>query len=404
MSRIKINFLFGRREKKQIEAIEFSEIENYIEGIKSEKKISEYYDKLNDSYEKIMKRLEEAKKSLKKLESKGEKKFTSLVIKNLERIKEVEELNIPSLQQFYTNTFYIIDKIVKIPPQIQYEALEYEEGKEAVKLLNSFLKDVGDLKKILAMRYGEYSTANHLENASKKYKEVKKIMEDIKHIEDEIQSVIEEKEDAEKLLEEGAEALKHISSRIDTKEVMELRKHINSLDAKLVEISSDLKLRISRARRPISKILHSKDKKMLDFFHTFMKYPLENINEKFWKIVDTIRTSDVELNKDENRTLNEFLIFVDHELKKNIDEYNKLEEEKRQISGILKKVSSRNERLLENVENEKKDLEEKVRAVNKKLEKLKKARNNLQHLLRKNIKILEIMIKKAGGNRIKIKI
>ena len=34
MSRIRINFLFGRREEKQIEAIEFSEIENYIERIK----------------------------------------------------------------------------------------------------------------------------------------------------------------------------------------------------------------------------------------------------------------------------------------------------------------------------------------------------------------------------------
>jgi len=307
MSRIGFNFFFGRREKKQIKAIEFSETKNYIEELKKERQLSEYYEKLKDSYAKIIKKLEEIKKILEKLDNKGERKFTPLVRKNLERIKKIDEFNITSLQQFYTNTFYIIDKIVRIPPQIQYEALKYEEGRKTVELLNSFLKDVNSLKKVLVMRYGEYSAANHLENAAKKYKEIEKIMERIKDVEEKIKAMTKEKEDAKKLLEEGTEALKHMSSKIDTEKVVELRRHVNSLDAKIVEIDSDLKLRISRTRRPISKIVHSKDKKMLEFLQVFMKSPLENINEKFWKIINIIKSNGVKLNEGENRMLNEFL-------------------------------------------------------------------------------------------------
>lgn len=403
MRGINFNFLF-RKEKKQTKIIEFSAVKNYIEQLKKDEEVSEYYEKLNKSYENLMKKIEEIKKNFEKLESMGEKKFTFLARKNLEKIKKIDEFNISSVQKFYTNTFYIINKIVKIPVQTQYELLEYKEGNKTIELLNSLLKDVNDLKKILAMRYGNYSAVNHLENAMKKPREIEEIINKIKNVERKIKSVEKEEVSAKQLLEEKTEALNYAKSRIDTKGIIELKKRIKFLDAKINMTGSDLRLNILRARRPISKMLHSENKKLFEFFQNFMEYPLENINENFWKIIALIRFKNAKLNGNERRTLDEFLTFVEHELQKKIDDYNKLREEKGQLKDALKKISSDNEKLLKKIESEKKNLEENIKTMDKMLKRLKKERGGLQLLLRKNIKILEIMIKKASGNKIKIKI
>ncbi len=402
--KIRLPFFGGKKEKKQIETIKFSAIKNYMEQLRNEGEISEYYDKLKKNYEKLIERLEEVKEAFENLENKGEKKFTSLVSKNLEKIKKMDEFNVSSFQRFYTDTFHIIDKIVKIPARTQHEVLEYENGKKTIELLNSFLKDVDNLKKVLAMRYSEYSVVNHLENALKKYREVEELMKKIEDIEKKIESVTKEKEDTKKILEERAKDFKHTESKVGTERVMELKGNIDSLNTRIDEIDSDLRLSLSRARRPISKILHSKDKKIFDFFQDFMEYPLENINENFWKIVNLVKFKDVKLNEDENRRLNEFLTFVEDKLRKKLDEYKNLKEEKRQLENTLEKVSSKNEELLKKVKDGEKNVEEKFKIVNRRLEKLKKERDDLQTLFRKNIKVLEIMIKKASGNRIRIKL
>jgi len=170
-------------------------------------------------------------------------------------------------------------------------------------------------------------------------------------------------------------------------------------------IDSDLKINLLKARRPIIKILHSgEDKKIFEFFQNFMEHPLENINENFWKMVGIVKREDIKLNEDENKKLNEFLKFVESELKKKLDEYKNLEDEKRQLENMLGKFSSENEEVLKKLEDEERNVEEKIRIVNRRLEKLEKEMSNLQTLFRKNIKVLEIMIKKANGNKIIIKI
>jgi len=408
MSGIKIKFRlpsFGKKEKKQIETIEFSEIKKYLEELKNEREISEYYDKLKKIYEKLIERLDEVKKAFENLEDKGEKKFTRLVRRNLEKIKKIDEFNVFSFQQFYTDTFYTIDKIIKIPARTQHGVLKYENGKETIKLLNSFLNDVNDLKKILAMRYSEYSAVNHLENALKKHREIEELMKNIEDVEKKIELVTKEKEDTKKLLEEKTETVKHTESRVDTEKIVELKEQIDSLNTRIEVIDSNLRIGLSRARRPISKILYSiKDKKIFEFFQDFMKHPLENINGNFWKMVDLVKFKDIKLNEDENRRLNEFLNFVEDELRKKFDEYKNLKGEKKQLENTLEKISSRDEEVLKKLEDEEKNVEEKFKIVNRRLEKLKKEGNSLQALFRKNVKALEIMIKKASGNKIKIKI
>jgi predicted nucleic acid-binding Zn-ribbon protein len=408
MSGIKIKIglpFFDKKEKKQIENIEFSDIKSYIEELRKEGAISEYYDKLKKSYETLIERLEKVKEAFENLENKGEKKFTSLVSKNLEKIKIIDEFDISSFQQFYTDTFYIIDSIIKIPARIQHEVLKYEDGKGTIELMNSFLNDVNDLKKILAMRYAEYSVVNHLENALKKHRELEDCMKRVEDIKKKIGLVTKEKEDTEKLFEERTEALKHTESRLDTEKVMELKEQIDSLNARIREIDSDLRSSLSRARRSISKILHSKgDKKIFEFFQNFMEYPLENINENFWEMVDILKFKYDELDEDENRRLNEFLKFIEDELKKKLDEYNNLIEEKKQLENILEKVSYRNKELVKKLEDEKKNVEEKLKIINRRLEKLEKEKYDLQGSFRKNVKTLEIIIKKASGNKIRIRI
>ena len=403
--KIKLPFFGGKKEKRQIETIEFFMLKDYMEELRNGEEVSEYYDKLKKSYEKIVENLEEVKKAFENLENEGEKKFTSLVRKNLEKIKKIDEFNISSFQRFYTDTFHIIDKIVKIPARIQHGALKYEDGKKSIELLNSFLKGVNDLKKILAMRYTEYSTVNHLENALKKHRELEELMKRIEDMKKKIESVTKGKEDTEKLLKRKTETLEHMESGLDTEKVVKLNEKIDSLNAQIGTIDSDLRISLSRARRPISKILHSKgNKKMFGFFQNFMEYPLENINENFWEMVDLLKFKDAKLNENEDRRLNEFLKFVEDDLRKKFDEYENLKENKGQLENTLEKVSYRNKEVVKKLEDEKKNVEGKVKIVNRRLEKLEKEGYDLQSSFRKNVKALEIMIKKASGNKIKIKI
>jgi len=404
--KIKINLpFFGKEKKRQIETIEFSAIKNYMEELRNEGEISEYYDKLKKNYEKLMERLGEIKKAFENLENKGEKKFTPLVRKNLEKIKKIDEFNISSFQQFYTDTFYIIDKIVKIPARTQHEVLKYENGKVTIELLNSFLKDVGNLKKILAMRYTEYSVVNHLQNALKKHREVEELMKKIEDLRKKIELVTKQREDTKKLLEEKTENLENRESRVDFKKVLELKGQIDSLNSRIGMIDSDLRISLSRARRPISKLLHSKgDKKIFEFFQNFMEYPLENINENLWKMMDLIKFKSVKLNEDENRRLNEFLKFVEDELNKKFDEYKSSKQEKGNLENMLKKISSENEEVLKRLKDEKKDVDKKFKILNRRLDKLKKERDNLQTVFKKSIKTLEIMLSKTSGSKIRIKL
>ena len=350
-----------------------------------------------------MDKLHGVEKALEILEKEGEKTFTFAVRKKLEKIKELNKFDVSSFQEFYTDTFHVIDEIVKISPQTQHQVLKYKNGKETIQLLNSFLKKTRDLKKILAKRYSEYSIVNHFENALKKHKEIEELVEKIGGIENKIESVIKEEKHTEELLEEKIKNLQTIELKIRNENIAKLEKQISSLDNKIRTIKSNLKMNLLNARRPISKILHSKrDKKLFVFFKKFIDNPLENINEDFWKIISILKNEN--LNKNENRSINEFLKFVENKLNDIIVEYKNLEIKKKKLKGTVEELSLKNKEVLGKFEKEKNDTEEKLRIIHKRLSDLKKEKKSLDTIIRKNVKALEIILKKVSDRKIKIKL
>ncbi len=400
--KIKIKFpFFGKEKREKIETIEFSKIKDHMKKLKDERGISEYYDELEKSYENFMNKLGEVKKAFEDLENKGENKFTPLVKNNLEKIKELDEFNVSSFQQFYTDSFHTIDKIVKIPARIQHEALSYEESKEAMDLLNSFLKNLKKLKNILAKRYSEYNLVNHFENALKKHKQIEESMKKIDIVEEKIESVMKEEEHVKKLLEEKVNNIHDIKLRVDNKKITKLEKQISSLDNKVRVVQSYIRMNLLSARRPISKILYSKeDKRLFEFFKKITEDPLENINENFWKIISIIEKE----NLSEDRRINEFLKFVENELNNKIIEYKNIEMKKKKLKDVLKQTLSKNKDVLENFEKEKESTEKILKVIHKKLNDLKKEKNDLELIIRKGIKTLEMMLRKVSNHKVRIRV
>lgn len=403
---IKINLpFFGRKNRAGAESVKFSEVKNYAEKLRNEGKISEYYDRLREAYKNFMDRLDEVERALKILEGNGEKKFTHLVRKNLEGIKKLDEFSIPSFQQFCVVTFYIIDRIVKIPGQIQHEVLGYKNGKETIDLLNSLLRNLEDLKDILAKRGSEYSVVNDLEGALKKHEEIEELMKRNGDVERKIESVTKEREETKNSLEKNIENAMTAESKTDEGKVMEVKKRISSLDCKIEGIGSDIKANLLSARRPIGKILHSKgDKKVFGFFQSFIDHPLENIGERFWEMVNTLKKENIKLDEDERKSLNDFLKFAENELNDKIAEYDELKGNKKKLEDMAEDLSSKNRELIKKFEQGKEDAEKKFKAMSRKLDDLKKEKNDLEVDIEKNIKILESMLSKISGNGVRVEL
>jgi len=392
---------FGKKKERGIETIQFSEIKDYMKKLKDERGISEYYDELEKSYEKFMNKLDRVKKAFEDLENKGEKKFTPLVKNNLEKIKKLDEFNISSFQKFYNDSFYIIDKIMKVPGRIQHELLNYENGKKSIDLLNSFLRDLHELKVILAKRYSKYNIVNHFENALKKNKEMEESMKKMNSIEKEIESVMKEEEHTKELLEEKIENIQTIESKIKNKKIIEFEEQISSLDSKVRIIKSDLRTNLLNTRRPISKILHSKrDKKLFVFFKKFTENPLENINEDFWKMINILEKENLDESK--NGSINEFLKFIENELNDKIIKYKNLEMEKKKLKDTVERLSLKNKEVLRKSKGEKEGIQQKLKRIHRKSDDLKKEKNDLELIIKKRIKTLEMILRKIGNHKVKI--
>lgn len=401
--RIKINFpLFRKENKKEVESIEFSETRNYMNKLKNEGEISKYYNKLEESYEKFINTLDEVKKTFEDLENRNEKKFAPLVRRNLKKIKKLDEFNVSSFQGFYIDTFYTIGRIVKIPVRVQHEALNYENGKEAISLLNSLFKELHNLKKILAKRYSEYSIINHFEKASKKHEEIQEFIKKTEDLEKKIGPVLKEEKNIKKSLEEKKKNLQDLEPKTENEKIMELKKQISSLDTEIKTIEYDLKISLLNGRRQISKVLHSEeDKKFFEFFQDFIKSPLENVNENFWKMVSKLKKIP-KINEEGNENINEFLKFVENELNDKILEYKKLGNEKKKLEDTFEELSSKDREIFRKFEKEKYDAEKRFKIIQKKLNDLEKEKKRLEAGIRENIKILEIMLNKISNVEIKV--
>lgn len=404
--KIKISLpLFGKEKKKEIKTIRFSEVKNYLEELRDKKEISEYYGKLKRSYEDFMEKLHEIEKALEILEDEGEKTFTPIVRKRLERIEKLNKFNISSYQEFYTNTFHIIDGIVKISPRTQYQVLEYEKGKETIDLVNSFLEKIQDLKKILAKRYSEYSVVNHFENALRKQKEIEGLMKKVESKKGRFELSVKEEIDAKKLFEGKNNNLEDVKSKLNHEKAKKLKIRIDSLNSEIEMAKTELKANLLGARRPISKVLHSvNDKKIFEFFQKkFIKYPLEHINEKFWLLVDIVKKENIKLDENERKEMNEFLKFVENSLHDKHLKYKNLKMDKKKIEDMLEEISLKNREILERFKNEKKRAKKEFRIKKRRLENFRKEKDELEDLLRKKIKSLEIVLSKVSENEIRIK-
>lgn len=401
--RIKIKFpSFGKKKEIKVENIEFSSVKEYMENLKHEGEISEYYEKLKNIYEELMEKLEKSKKIFEILINEGERKFSPTVKRRLSKIKELNNFDVKSFQDFYNDTFYLVDKLIKIPPATQHEVLKYEKGKEAVNSLNSFLKSLQKLKDTLAKRFSDYSMVNHLENAFKKHEEIEEKLKRFKELEKKIESISKGKEEIERLLQEKIKNLQDVKSKMEEKELTRAQTKLSFLNEKIKAINSYLKSNLLNARRPISKILHRKNKKLFDFFQNhFLIDPLENINEDFWQMVNLLKEKDVELDEDERISLNKFLVFVD-ELKSKVKELKELEREKKELEDRIEKLSTANKEILRKFKKEKNDTEEEFKKMERRLNLLKKEKNDLEIVLKKNIRILGIMLSKATERKIRI--
>ena len=288
---IKIPFFGKNKEKVKEEiTIENSEkLREFTEKLRKEGKVAEYYEELRTRYKTFLDEFEEVKKILDELERMGEKKFTKFVKDNLNGVRPVDKETIAGFHEFYTNSFGIIDRIIKIPPPIQYDVLNYENGKYVIDKLNDFIKKFDEFKKFLAKRYGEYTIVNDLEKSLEKMKEVEELKEKLKDLEN--------SDDLEKEREVLKQSLEERDWNIvETKDGKILEEEIVSLNKEIEEINSNLKTGILKAKRPISKILYSKkDNKLFKFFENFSSKPLDTLDENFWKIVDVVKQNLISL-------------------------------------------------------------------------------------------------------------
>ena len=151
MIKIKIKFPSFHKEKEG-EEIKLKDVKNYLEKLKDSKEISEFYEKLKSRYKEFIESFKKVKRDIEILEKNGENKFTSLVKPELEKVGELEEFELDKIQKYYSNVSNVIDRIIKIPGQLQHDSLSYEHGKETIDSLNSFVKRFDEFKRKLKMK------------------------------------------------------------------------------------------------------------------------------------------------------------------------------------------------------------------------------------------------------------
>jgi len=402
MIKIKIKFPSFHKEKEG-EEIKLKDVKNYLEKLKESGDVSEFYEKLKSRYKEFIESFKKVKRDIEILEKNGENKFTSLVKPELEKVGELEEFELDKTQKYYSNVSNVIDRIIKIPGQLQHESLNYEHGKETIDSLNSFVKRFDEFKKILAKRYSDYSVVNDLEKAKKKFEEVEELKRKSQESKEESEKLEKEKIENEKLLSEKEKELEDVKSKMKNKEIESLEKELEEVKNQINESKFYLRTNLLKAKRPITKILHSGDKKTFRFFNEFVESPLENINENFWEIVDLLKKERFEELEDvEKESIKEFLEFVRDKLEVELRRLSELVKKKRVIELKIEELKAENEKLLNKFIREKLEADEKLKETVRRFKRAEEEKNNVEKNFKKNLKILEKMIGRIAKREVKI--
>jgi hypothetical protein len=398
----KIRLAFSRKKLETIETIRFSGVKSYIETVRNSEEVSKDYSFLIKNYEEFMEKLDEVKNELEILRENGEKRFTKMASENLDAIENLDEFNLSSFREFNANTAQVILSIMKIPAGIQRKTLKYENGKETINALNLFLKSFRTLKNVSSELLAENSVVRYHGNALKKYKEMKESFRKKEELRNRIELLKKEKEGKKRDLEESTANLRAARLKIDNKEILEAKKHLTSLDSKIREIASDLKINLRKGRRPISKVLHLKDRKLFEFFQFFIEYPLENINTRFWKIIATLEKESIDLGEKDKKKIADFLKFSKRKLNDRIREYEDAKTKKKKLEETLSKITFRNKELIGDFELQEETAQNDFTWKSKKLDETISEKNLLETDIKKNARILENMLGKIFRNKVRI--
>jgi DNA repair exonuclease SbcCD ATPase subunit len=396
----KIRLAFQGKKPETVETIRFIEIKSYIKKLRDHEKHSKDYSLLIKRYEDLIEKLVKVKKEVKILKKNGEKKFTGIITEYLNNIIKLNEFNIYLFRNFYNETSQTIKRIMKIPGVTQYRTLKYKNGKKTIAALNSFLKSYNNLRSTF-LEITENDTMIHYENAIKKYEEIETKLNKRKDLQHRIELLINEKKEKKKNLEESIVILKEKQLKIDNQEIIETEKRIKSLKDNIIEMSSDLKINLRKGRRPISKILHKSNKKIFNFFKYFTQYPLENINESFWEMIEVLEKEKINLIGKQKKEIEDFLNFSNKKLKDTIREYINAKMKKKEIEERYNYLSSKKQNFLRESKQERVNAEKDYKLTSRKLDEKEKEKGILDIEIKKNIKMLEKILSELN-NKVKI--
>ena len=198
--------------------------------------------------------------------------------------------------------------------------------------------------------------------------------------------------------------LQAAQSKIDNEVIREAKKSIASLDSEIREIGSVLKINLRKGRRPISKILHSKDRKLFAFYQHFIEFPLDNVDERFWEIVATLEREQNNLSEKERKVIEVFLSFSKHRLNAAIGEYEAAKAEKKELEQDVRRISLRNHELLRDFEHQKEIAQSELTWISQKLAEIERENNKVKTDIKKNARILEEILSKIGSNPVKVEL
>jgi predicted nucleic acid-binding Zn-ribbon protein len=293
---------------------------------------------------------------------------------------------------------------MKIPTRIQRKTLNYQNGKETIDALNALLQSFRHFQNALSTILEDDDAGEDQEIPLKKYNEIEVSLQEKEHLQNRITSIKKEKEENKRKLAETTTDLQAARSKIDNEVIQESKNQITSLDSKIREIGSGLKINLRKGRRPISKILHSKNRKLFAFYQHFIEFPLENIDERFWEIVATLEREQIHLSEKERKTIDAFLSFSQYRLNTAIGEYDAAKAEKKKLEQEIRRISLRNHELLRDFEHQKEIAQNELTWISQKLDEIEREKNKVKTDIEKNARILEEMLSKIGSNQVKIEL
>ena len=204
-------------------------------------------------------------------------------------------------------------------------------------------------------------------------------------------------------MSEKEKELEDVKSKMKNKEIESLEKELEEIKNQINESKFYLRTNLLKAKRPITKILHSGDKKTFRFFNEFVESPLENINENFWEIVDLLKKERFEELEDvEKESIKEFLEFVRDKLEVELRRLSELVKKKRVIELKIEELKAENEKLLNKFIREKLEADEKLKETVRRFKRAEEEKNNVEKNFKKNLKILEKMIGRIAKREVKI--